>query len=90
MNAGNVVIQEIVTLFQGEVNADAADHFTIVFAALQSAQKFGRETRAAGELGDAFESAHRGDRHDAGDDRDVNAGERATFAEIEEVAIIEK
>jgi hypothetical protein len=34
VNAGNVVIQKIVTLFQGEVNTDAADHFTIVFASL--------------------------------------------------------
>ena len=34
MNAGNVVIQEIVTLFQGEVNTDAPDPFRIVFASL--------------------------------------------------------
>jgi hypothetical protein len=39
VNSGYVVIQEIVTLFQGEVNPDATDHFTIVFATLQSAQK---------------------------------------------------
>ena len=58
VNAGNVVIQKIVALFQGEVNADAADHFAIVVAALQSTQKFGRETGAAGEFGDAFEAAH--------------------------------
>jgi hypothetical protein len=30
MDSGDVVIQEIVALFQGEVDADAADHFTIV------------------------------------------------------------
>ena len=83
VNAGNVVIQKIVTLFQGEVNTDAADHFRIVLASLQSAQKLGRETRAARQLGDAFESAHGGNRHDAGDNRDVDAGERTTFAEIE-------
>ena len=34
VNAGDVVIQKVVTLFQGEVNTDAADHFTIVFASL--------------------------------------------------------
>jgi len=34
MNAGDVVIQEIVALFQGEVNTDAADPFTIVLASL--------------------------------------------------------
>ena len=34
VNTGNVVIQKIVTLFQGEVNTHAADHFTIVFASL--------------------------------------------------------
>ena len=34
VNAGNVVIQKIVTLFQGELNTDAADHFRIVSASL--------------------------------------------------------
>jgi len=34
VNAGNVVIQKIMTLFRGEVNTDAADHFRIVFASL--------------------------------------------------------
>lgn len=34
VNAGNVVIQEIVTLFQGEVNTDTADHFRVVSASL--------------------------------------------------------
>ena len=34
VNAGYVVIQKIVTLFQGEVNADAPDHFRIVLASL--------------------------------------------------------
>ena len=34
MNTGNVVVQEIVTLFKGEMNADALDHFRIVFAPL--------------------------------------------------------
>jgi hypothetical protein len=90
VNAGHVVIQKIVTLFQGEVHADAPDPFRIVFTPLQSAQKFRRETCAARELGDAFQSAHRGNRHDASDNGDVNASEHTTFAEIEEVAIIEK
>ena len=58
VNSCDVVIQKIVTLFQGEMNPDATDHFTIVFATLEGAQKFGRETRAAGEVGNAFESAH--------------------------------
>jgi hypothetical protein len=47
VDAGYVVIQKIVALFQGEVNADAADHFTIAFATLEGAQKFGPETGAA-------------------------------------------
>jgi hypothetical protein len=34
VNAGNIVVQKVVTLFQGEVNTDTPDHFTIVFAAL--------------------------------------------------------
>src|SRR5438094_1740376 len=90
VNAGHLVIQKIVTLFQGEVNADAPDHFRIVFASLKSTQKLGREARAPGQLSDAFESIHGGNRHDASDNRNVNVGEGTTFAEIEEVAIIEK
>jgi hypothetical protein len=34
VNAGNVVIQKIVTLFQSEVNTDPPDHFRIVLASL--------------------------------------------------------
>ena len=90
VNAGHVVIQEIVTLFQGEVNADAPDHFRIVIASLKSTQKLGWEARAPGQLRDAFESVHGGNRHDARDNGDMNVGERTTFAEIEKVAIIEK
>ena len=90
VNAGYVVIQKIVTLFQGEVNADAPDHFRIVFATLKSTQKLGREACATGQLRDAFESVHGGNRHDARDNGDMNVGERTTFAEIEEVAIIKK
>ena len=34
MNTGNTVIQEIVTLLQRKVNADAPDYFRIIFASL--------------------------------------------------------
>ena len=36
VNAGNVVIQEVVAVLQPEVDTDAADHFAIVFATLQA------------------------------------------------------
>ena len=90
VNAGHVVIQKIVTLFQGEVDAHAPDPFSIVFASLQSTQKLGREACATGQFRDTFESRHGGNRHDARDNRDMNVGERTTFTEIEKVAIIEK
>src|SRR5882724_4492 len=69
VNAGHVVIQKIVTLFQGEVNADAPDHFRIVFATLESTQKLGREARAPSKLRDALESVYGGNGHDARDNR---------------------
>src|SRR5882724_10520469 len=78
VNASHVVIQKIVTLFQGEVNADAPDHFRIVFASLKSTQKLGREARAPGKLRDTFESVYGGNRHDASDNRNMNVGERTT------------
>jgi hypothetical protein len=34
VNAGNVVIQKIVTLVQSEVNTDPPDHFGIILASL--------------------------------------------------------
>src|SRR5207244_186096 len=46
--------------------------------------------RAACQLGHAFQSADRCNRHDAGDNWDVNARERTAFPEIEKVVIIEK
>ena len=90
VNAGYVVIQKIVTLFQGEVNSDAPDSFRIIFASLKRAQKPGRKACATGQLRNAFESADRRNRHDPRDNWDVNASERTTFAKIEEIAIIEK
>src|SRR5438034_3375907 len=50
VNAGDVVIQKIVTLFQGEVNADAPDHFRIAFTSLESTQKLGWKARPAAQL----------------------------------------
>src|SRR5438094_8120923 len=90
VNAGHVIIQKIVTLFQGEVNADAPDHFRIAFASLKSTQKLGWKARPPSQLRDAFESVHGSNRHDAGDNGDMNVGERTAFAEIEKVAIIEE
>ena len=90
VNASHIVIQKIVTLLQGEVNADAPDHFRIAFASLKSTQKLGWEARSPCQLRDAFESIHGGNRHDARDNGDMNVGEGTTFAEIEKVAIIEK
>ena len=90
MNAGNFVIEKIVTLLQGEVNTDAVHHRPIIFASLERAQKFRRKARAAREFRDAFESAHGGNRHDAGNDRNVDAGKRATLAKIKKVTVIEK
>src|SRR6266536_4807530 len=90
VNAGHVVVQKIVTLFQSEVNANAPHHFRIIFASLKSTQKLGREARASRQLRDAFKSLYGGNRHDARDNGDMNVGERTTFAEIEKVAIIEK
>src|SRR6267378_4369555 len=73
-----------------KVNAYAPDHFRIVLASLKSTQKLGWEARAPGQLRDAFESVHGGNRHDARDNGDMNVDERTTFAEIEKVAIVEK
>src|SRR5437667_12519454 len=46
VNACHVVIQKIVTLLQGEMNANAPDPFRIVFASLKSTHKPGRKARA--------------------------------------------
>ena len=90
VNTRNVVIQKIVALFQRVLNADAPDHLGIVLAMLQSAEKRSREARAARQLGHAFASGNRGNRHDSSNNRDVNLAERTALAEIEEVAIIKK
>src|SRR5205809_445681 len=73
MNAGDVVIEEIVTLFEGEMHSDAADHFFIVFTSLKSSQQFCREACAPGQLSDPFESAAGSDWHDARNDRNMDA-----------------
>src|SRR5437588_635676 len=90
MDAGDVVIQKIVTLFQSEVNTYASHAFRIIFASPQSTQKLGWKARATGQLRDASEPAHGCDRHDARDYRNMNVGQRATLTKIKEVPIIEK
>src|SRR5262249_20350458 len=90
VNTRNVVIQKILALFQRVLNADAPDHLGIVLATLQSAEKPGREAGAARQLGHAFASANRGNRHDSSNNRDVNLAQSTPLAEIEEVVIIKK
>src|SRR5213075_2319329 len=89
-DSGHVVVEEVVALLEREMHADARDHFRIVFATLKRAQQLGWKPRAAGQLRDALATAHRSDRHDARDDRNPDAGQLATFAEIVEVAVIEE
>jgi hypothetical protein len=48
MNAGDIVVQKIVTLFYREMNSDAPHHLRTVLATLYSAHKFGGEARATG------------------------------------------
>ena len=90
VNTGYVVIQKIVTLFQREVNTDPPNAFRVVFASLKSTHKLRREACTASQFRDAFESADGGNRHYPGDNGNVDSSERTTFAEIEEVAVIEK
>src|SRR5262249_53148582 len=90
VNTSNVVIQKILALFQRVLNAGAPDHLGIVLAMLESAEKAGREARAARQFGHAFASANRGNRHDSSNNRDANLAERTALAKIEKVAIIKK
>jgi hypothetical protein len=46
VDSGDVVVDEIVALFQGEVDADAADHFAIVVATLEGARRSRRDESA--------------------------------------------
>jgi hypothetical protein len=90
MNPANFVLEKIVTLLGGVVNAHARDAFRIVLAALQSAEKPCREACACSQFGHAFHPADRGDRHDSRHDRDVNADKLTTITKIKEVAIVEE
>ena len=90
MNAGYVVIQKIVTLFQSEVHTDAPDAFSIIFASSYSAQELGGKACASGKFGDTSDSAHGRDRHDASDNRHMDVGQCATLAKVKEIAIFEK
>ena len=90
MDSGNVVIQEIVALFQSKVDSDPLDHFGIVFSPLDGAQKSGGKSGASGQLRNPLQPAHRRDWHNASDDWDVNVGKRAAFAKVVEVAIFKK
>src|SRR5207244_1870991 len=56
VNTRNIVIQQVMTLFQSEVDTHAPDAFGIAFASLQSAQKPGRKPRPTCKLRDPLQS----------------------------------
>ena len=58
MDAGDVIIQKVVTLLEGEVNTDAGHHLRLLLAALQRAEELGGKTGATSQLRDALASAH--------------------------------
>src|SRR5438094_6318503 len=90
VNTSNVIIQKILALFQRVLNAGAPDQIWVVLAMLQSEKKPSREARATRQLGHAFASANRSNRHDSSNNRDVNLAQRTPLAKIEKVAIIKK
>ena len=62
----------------------------IVLAAADGTQQSCGEPGAERQLGHAHHAALRRDRHDAGDDRHLDAGQVAALAEVVEVAIVEE
>ncbi len=90
MNAGDFVIQEIGALFGGVVEADATDGFGIVAGTIEGFEEAGGESAAGRQIGHTAHAGGGGDRHDSGDDRDLNAGQIATLPEVVEIVVVEE
>src|SRR3954465_13224502 len=87
MNPCHIIFNKIVTLLQCVLDADMPDHFGIVLASLQRTEQLRGKPCAASQRGHAFESTYGGDRHDAGDNRNVNTCQGTTLPEIDEIPV---
>ena len=92
MDAGHIVVEELGGLLGGVVNARALHGFGVVFrgGAVEGLQELRRVAGASGELCHPLHAGKGGHGHDAGDDRDIDPGQRAAVAEVEEIVVVEE
>lgn len=89
MHPEDLVVQQVQDLFRGPMGADFFG-LGVILCACQGAKQLSRKARAQGEFRHPFHPLERGDGHDAGDNGNVDPGQPAPFAEIVEIAVVEK
>ena len=90
MDAADIVIEQVATLFCCPMDAHVADGGRVVLRALEGLGEASREVRAEGELRHALHAGERRDGHDAGDDGHLDASEFAALTEVIKIAIVEE
>ena len=90
MNTRDTLIQQVVALFGGPLDAHLLDGIIIVLMAVDSSLEFGRKVRTAGQIRHPIQCSDTGDRHDAGDQGDLDADQIASIAPIVEGRVVEE
>ena len=90
MDAADLVVEQVAALLGRPVDADLGHGVGVVAAAVDGAQQARREPGTQGQLGHPDHARLRRDRHDARDDRHVDAGPVAALAEVVEVVVLEE
>ena len=90
VDARDPLVQQIVALLGRPLDSNLLDGIIIVLMPVDPTLQFGREVRAAGQVRHPVQRSDAGDRHDAGDERNVDSDQIATIPPIVECRVVEE
>ena len=89
VNAGDVVLEKRQTLLRRVVHPDVPHRLRIVLNRFNPLQQVARDARAA-HLREPLDLFDAENRHDAGDDGDVDTGRHCSIAKRQKVRVVEE
>ena len=90
MQPSDSLIQKIIALFRGPLDADLLDSYGIILVFSNTFLQAGWKIGSSSQLGHTFHGAHTGDRHDPGNLRDFNTVQFALLAPVIEDPVVKE